>query len=84
MPRFSHEANMVLANSMDFHGTAANNLSSAVRSARRLRGHPVHADTIAYWRALLENARRERSNESPERIEKLILELENELAERTP
>lgn len=68
---------------MELHGSIANNLTSAVHSARRLRGHPVHADTLGHWKDLLGHARRELAGGSTERIEALILELENQLAERT-
>jgi hypothetical protein len=68
---------------MDLHGSIANNLTSAVQSARRLSGHPVHADTLAHWTELLHHARRELAGGSSEPILSLILELEKELAERT-
>jgi len=68
---------------MELHGTIANNLTSAVQSARRLRHHPVHADTLGHWADLLDHARRELSAGSNEPIQALILELENEMADRT-
>jgi hypothetical protein len=34
---------------MELHGSIMNNLTSAVQSARRLSGHPVHADTLGHW-----------------------------------
>jgi hypothetical protein len=68
---------------MELHGTIVNNLASAVQSARRLRGHPVHADTLGHWADLLHHARREMSDGSTEPIQSLILELEKELADRT-
>ena len=67
---------------MKLHGSVANNLSSAVQSARRLRGHVVHEDTLAHWRDLLEHARTELANGSSEPLEPLILELTDELADR--
>jgi hypothetical protein len=67
---------------MELHGTLANNLASAVQSARRLRGHAVHADTIAHWTDLLHHARRELSGGSDRPIQALIIELEKELADR--
>jgi hypothetical protein len=67
---------------MELHGSIANNLASAVRSARRLRGHPVQADTLDHWRDLLSHARQELANGSTEPIQALIVELENELADR--
>jgi hypothetical protein len=53
-----------------------------VNSARRLRGHPVHADTLGHWSNLLHHARRELAEGSTESIQLLILDLEKELAER--
>ncbi len=67
---------------MELHGSIADNLTSAVRSARRLNGHPVHADTLRHWQELLHHARREIANGSSEPIVTLIVELENELAGR--
>ena len=67
---------------MELHGTTAANLTSAVQSARRLRGHPVHADTLGHWKEVLEHARRELANGAAEPTQALILDLENELAER--
>jgi hypothetical protein len=68
---------------MELHGTIANNLTSAVRSARRLKGLAVHPDTLGHWRDVLHPARRELANGSTQPIEPLIFELENELADRT-
>ena len=68
---------------MDLHGSIATNLSSAVQSARRLSGHPVHADTLSHWTDLLHHARRELAAGSSEVLQSLILELETEHAERT-
>lgn len=67
---------------MDMHGSIANNLASAIRSARRLRGHPVHADTLEYWTGLIHHARRELADGSSQQVLDLTLELERELAER--
>ena len=68
---------------MEIHGSVTNNLTSAVQSARRLRSHAVHADTLAHWQDLLKHARGELTNGSTEPLEPLILELANELADRT-
>jgi len=54
-----------------------------LQSAHRLKGHPIHADTLGHWRDLLDHARRELAKGSAEPLEALILELENELADRT-
>ena len=71
---------------MDLHGSIEANLAAALRSARRLRDHPVHADTIAYWTDLILEARRKLSGDaSPkqQRLRRLVTDLENELAQRT-
>jgi hypothetical protein len=64
------------------HGTLMNNLTSAVQSARRLRGHPVHQDTLEHWSELVHYARRELTGGSTEPILPLLLNLEEELADR--
>jgi hypothetical protein len=68
---------------MELHGSIANNLTSAIKSARRLKGHPIHEDTRRHWRDLIDHARRELEDGSTEPLQALILELENELADRT-
>ena len=69
---------------MKLHGSIRDNLVAAVRSARRLRAHPVHADTLRYWDDLLHHARRELAAGPGERpsVEPLIIELETEIASR--
>jgi hypothetical protein len=67
---------------MELHGSLANNLTSALQSARRLRGHPVHEDTLGHWAQLLTHARRAVAAGSPEPILPLVLELEKEIADR--
>ena len=67
---------------MKLHGTISNNLASAVQSARRLRGRPVHGDTLRHWTDLLDHARQELAGGSTEPIVALTLELEKELTER--
>jgi len=67
---------------MRLHGTIANNLTSAIQSARRLRGHPVHSDTLEHWSDLLSHARQALAEGSREPIQNLIVELENQLADR--
>lgn len=42
---------------MELHGSLSENLNGALRSMRRLRGHPVHQDTIDYWYSLIAHAR---------------------------
>jgi hypothetical protein len=67
---------------VEFEGTLATNLAAAVQSARRLKGHPVHPDTIAYWTNLLQHARREVTRGNSEPVLAMILDLEHELADR--
>jgi len=55
-------------------------LLAAVASARRLRGRPVHGDTLAYWRHLLDHARRMAVRPQPETFGDLMADLEIELA----
>jgi hypothetical protein len=67
---------------VEIHGSLENNLAAALLSARRLKGHPVHADTVAYWTDLLRHARRELAAGSSEPILNLTIDLEHEIAER--
>jgi hypothetical protein len=70
---------------MKLHGGVEENLVAAVRSARRFRGHPVHADTLRHWNDLLQHARREHAaglSDNRHSVEQLIIELESELASR--
>ncbi len=69
---------------MKLHGSVQENLVAAVRSARRLRAHPVHGDTLKYWSDLLHHARRELASGRGERrsLEPLVVELETEIADR--
>lgn len=67
---------------MEIIGSIANNLTSAVQSARRLRAQTVHADTLAHWADLLHHARRALADGSNEPIQSLIVQLEEELAAR--
>ena len=69
---------------MHLHGSLETNLSSAVQSARRLRGHPVHAGTLAHWTELIHRSRRELAGgDAGDGILPLVLELETELADRS-
>lgn len=69
---------------MNLHGSIQENLLAAVRSARRLRKHPVHVDTLKHWDDLLHHARRELAAGKGDRssIEPLVAELETEIASR--
>ena len=63
---------------MKFQGTIAANLRAAISSAERLRGHPVHKDTLEFWRELLAEARAHKRLSDPNRaeIEDLVAELQ--------
>jgi hypothetical protein len=68
---------------MELHGSITQNLQAAVESSRRLKGHPIHRDTLAFWSDLIREARARRY--AGERIndreaEEAIAELENVLA----
>lgn len=68
---------------MDLHGSIEANLVAAVRSARRLRGHPVHADTFQHWTDLVHQARRQVAADpasETETLKQLVADLETELA----
>ena len=69
---------------MQLDGDIVQYLKGAIQSARRLRGHPVHADTLRFWHDLLNQARQERrrTGEGEPTLDALIEQLENELAER--
>jgi len=66
---------------MELHGTLASNLESALQSARRLRGHPVHADTLGYWTDLLHHARRQLALGADPGLLATVMDLEKELAD---
>jgi len=71
---------------MDLHGSIEDNIIAAIRSARRLCGHPVYSETLNYWGELLHQARHDLAigaAPEPATLEQLVLELESQLAERT-
>ena len=69
---------------MELHGTIEANLTAAINSSRRLKGQPVHADTLSHWTAVLSEARRElAANEARTDLRDLIQELEQELADQS-
>ena len=75
-----------MAARMKLHGSVEGNLTAAVRSARRLRGHSVHAETLGYWDELLHHARGERPSGYPQErhvVGRLIIDLETEIADRS-
>lgn len=71
---------------MELHGSIEANLASAVRSARRLRGHPIHPDTLRHWTDLLHQARRQLTagaDSDTGTLKQLVANLETELADRS-
>lgn len=46
---------------MELHGSIAQKLRAAVESTRRLKGHPVHRDTLQFWSELIHEARARRA-----------------------
>ncbi len=70
---------------MKLHGSIATNLSAAIDSAKRLRGSPVHSDTLQFWRDLLSHAGAEKrtlSTAEAAALDPLIGELQSQLAAR--
>jgi hypothetical protein len=65
---------------MKIEGSIRSNLLSAISSARRWRGRPVHQDTISHWRGVLEHGRRVAAGPLSEPVAELVAELESELA----
>ena len=75
-----------MADTMELHGSIEANLVAAVRSARRLRGHPIHADTLQHWTDLLHQARRQLAANpanATETLKQLVADLETELADHS-
>lgn len=71
---------------MKLHGSLLDNLGAALRSARRLKGHPVHKDTLQFWSDLMAMAREEK-RKAPEgdwaETDRLVVAIELELSERS-
>ena len=68
---------------MKLHGTIRQNLQGAVESSRRLKGQPIHRDTLAFWADLISEARARRSageGVDDQEVEQAIAELEAVLA----
>jgi hypothetical protein len=69
---------------MELHGSLASNLQMAIDSSKRLRGHPVHRDTLAFWSDLIGEARARRAagaDPDDQDVERLIAELETAIAD---
>ncbi len=69
---------------MDLHGSLAENLQAAVRSVKRHRNHPVHAETVKFWADLLQHARslKAAGDEEAFAIDLLLAELDLAVAGR--
>lgn len=67
---------------MEISGSIAHNLRCAIQSAKRLRGRQVHADTLQFWRDLVNHARTkcEKSESAHWMIDELISKLEVEIS----
>jgi hypothetical protein len=65
---------------MRIEGSLRSNLVAAVASARRLRGSPIHPDTVDHWRRLLDYGRLNSTQPLCEPVTELVAELECELA----
>jgi len=69
---------------MELHGSLASNLQMAIDSSKRLRGRPVHRDTLAFWSDLIGEARATRvagADPVDPDVERLIAELETAIAQ---
>ena len=67
---------------MRLHGSTEGNLLNALRSANRLRGHHIHADTLQFWSDLVVHAKREISSGGELRssdVARLAAQLETEV-----
>ena len=70
---------------MKLNAAIAEELGAAICSAERLRGSPVHGDTLQFWRDLLGQARAAKRNLAADQaaiIEPLIGHLQCQLAAR--
>jgi hypothetical protein len=70
---------------MRLHGSTEGNLIAALGSARRLRGSPVHEDTLRHWTDLIQHADGELASGAAaprEPMERLVAELKTELGSR--
>jgi hypothetical protein len=68
---------------MKIDGSIRSNLLSAISSARRWRGRPVHRDTLNHWRSVLEHGRGAGASPLGEPVAELVAELELELRQAT-
>jgi hypothetical protein len=68
---------------MELRGSIAQNLRAAIESSRRLKGHPIHRDTLKFWSELIAETRTRRASgellDDPE-VDEALAELELVLA----
>ena len=64
-------------------GSVHANLRAALQSARRLRGGPVHPDTVEHWTSLLAVAEADGAMAHSFRTRELIKDLRREISART-
>ncbi|WP_155265417.1 hypothetical protein [Sphingomonas segetis] len=64
---------------MRIEGSVRSNLLAAIASARRLRGRPVHQDTVEHWRRLADHGRGGNGQPHGEMVGDLVAQLETEL-----
>lgn len=67
---------------MQVSGTIHANLRAALQSARRLKGGPVHPDTVDHWMNLVTLARTEHVAMQSFKTRELMNDLEREIAVR--
>ena len=63
-------------------GSVHTNLRAALHCARRLRGGPVHPDTVDHWIGLVALAKEDPSSGTSFRTRELIKDLQGEIAAR--
>lgn len=66
---------------MQIHGSIRSNLIAAIASVKRLRGRPVHAETVDHWRRLLDYGRLVERQHCGEPVADLLNELEMEMTQ---
>lgn len=67
---------------MQVSGSILANLRAALRSVRRLKGGPVHRDTVDYWEKLVLLARSEEDAMRSYKTRELASDLDGEVSAR--
>jgi hypothetical protein len=68
---------------MEICGSVHGNLRAALQSARRLRGGPIHPDTLDHWARLVALAKGEAPAMDSFKTRELVSDLEREIRLRT-